>query len=278
MKIHLLLIAVCAVLILSDLPLFTQDNPLDPGQNSSAIYLGPVAGYNRSMHSVTLASFAPPEKGENLCPTFDNGSSNGYHFGVFYEQFFGPKTGSKHSIIARILYNTFPSSFSQIGDHYPSLVETTPGHFETIISQTSHSLTVSYSTASMDIMYKFNVIGGLVLTGGPTFDFPLTKKLTQKYQIIDPLNVQFKPIPGWKYEDNNRTIVVYDGDISADKGGKVASFRFGMKFGVQYEIITGTHIDFIPGLFYNLGLTNAADAESWKVNAIQASIDIRFAI
>jgi hypothetical protein len=58
----------------------------------------------------------------------------------------------------------------------------------------------------------------------------------------------------------------------------VSSTRFALKFGVQYEIITGGKIDFIPGFFYNLGLTNATQNEDWKVSAIQASIDIRFAL
>ena len=285
MKIRLLLVAVAAILIFTNCSTLHQgesDDPLVPKETSSAIYLGPVAGYNRSMHSVTLASFAPPAQGENLCPTFDNGSSNGFHFGLFYEQFFGPKTGSKHSVVARVLYNSFPASFTTIGDKYKSLVPTTNSDgtvtYNIVESTTEHDLSVSYSTLSVDLMYKFNVVGRVVLTAGPTFDFPLTKKLTQTYKLLTPLDASFKPVPGVVYEQNGRVIDVYNGDISAGKGGNVASFRLGMKFGVQYEIITGSIVDFIPGLFYNLALTNAADAQSWKVNAIQASVDVRFAI
>lgn len=286
MKVRLLLISAAFLLMFSTIAIFSQDeeaDPLRPGLKSSAIYLGPVAGYNRSMHSVNLASFAE----DPLCPFFENGSSNGYHFGLFYEQLLGNVVGSKHSIVARVLYNTFPSSLSKIGDKYPSLVPDGKGGYTTIESSTQHSVEVSYSTISVDLMYKFNVVSGLVLTAGPTFDFPISKKLTQKYEIIEPLNVQFKRVADWQergyvYQDNDRTIVVYDGDIGKpNKSGQVAqssSFRFGMKFGVQYEIITGSKIDIIPGLFYNLGLTSATSAETWKVSAIQASVDVRFAL
>ena len=295
MKVRLLILTILAAILLDFVPNYAQDeaeaNPLVPGQKSSAIYLGPVVGYNRSIHSVDLASFAA----EPLCPFFTNGSSNGFHVGFFYEQLLGG-VKSNHSLVIRALYNTFPASLSVDGDRYPSLIEIDSA-YSTIKSHTKHTIDVSYSAISLDIMYKFLVFksnaGGLALTVGPTFDIPMTKKLTQKYMLIEPLNVQFKRVDpndpahpeykNFKYEDNDRTIIVYDGDIANPQNAKAsdykaASFRFGLKGGLQYEIKLGGKMDVIPGIFYNLGLTNATNAENWKISAIQASVDIRFAL
>jgi len=248
-------------------------NPLNPGVTSSAIYLGPVLGYNMSMHSVNLASFAE----DPLCPFFENGSSNGFHIGVFYEQILG-KVDSKHSIVARLLYNSLPAYFEKVGDEYPSLVDDGQGGYTTVLSSTQHTVDVTYNLISLDLMYKFNMVAGLVLTVGPSVDYVMSNNLSQKYSIVKPNNVQFKPTndPNLKYINNNRTIIVYDGDIGKGQGS--SSTRFALKFGVQYEIITGGKVDFIPGFFYNLGLTNATSNENWKVSAIQASVDIRFAL
>lgn len=274
MKFRFLILAVFALIVSVSMLSYAQveePNPLEPEQLSSAIYLGPVVGYNNSMHSVDLASFAS----DPLCPFFTNGSSSGFHVGFFYEQVIGGIT-SKHSLVGRLLYNSLPAYFEKVGDEYPSLVDDGAGGYTTVLSSTEHTVDVTYNLVSLDIMYKFNAVAGLVLTVGPSIDFVMSNKLTQKYAITKPDNVQFKPVPGYTYEDNNRTIVVYDGDIG--KGMPVSSTRFALKFGVQYEIITGGKIDFIPGFFYNLGLTNATQNEDWKVSAIQASIDIRFAL
>jgi hypothetical protein len=282
MKLRLLLMAVLTVAILFPVIVNAQDSPLDPVDAGGAILLGPVVGYNRSMHSVDLASFAQ----DPLCPFFTNGSSNGFHIGFFYEQILGEKT-SQHSVVARVLYNSMPSFFEKVGDTYPSLVDDGNGGYTTVNSSTKHTVDVAYNMVSLDIMYKFRAVLGLVLTVGPTVDFIMKKELTQKYMIVEPDFIQFQRDPKLdprQYIDNDRTIVVYgkgygitgDGDIG--KGGASSSTRFGLKLGAQYEIITGGKIDFIPGIFYNLGLTDAAALESWKVSCIQASVDIRFAI
>lgn len=290
MKIRLLLLAILFFLfsnlnsLLSQLE--SETNPLEPGFTTSRIYLGPVAGYNRSLHSVDLSSFAE----DPLCPFFTNGSGNGFFVGFFYEQFIGGLM-SKHSIVARVLYNVLPASLTKEGDTYPSQVEdpNDPQKTTIVYSSTKHSVNVDYNLLSLDIMYKFRVAGGLVLTVGPTFDVPMTKNLQQKYELIEPNYVKFKrdeeaiKNKGYQYINNDRTIIVYDGDIARNYPGKAtqetsAGFRFGLKGGIQYEIITGNIFDIIPGVFYNLGLTNATDAESWKVNALQIGVDIRFAL
>jgi hypothetical protein len=254
--------------------------PLGPGKGSAAIYLGPVAGFNRAIHSANLASFAT----DPLCPFFTNGSSNGFFIGGFYEQVLGGIT-SKHSLVGRILYSTMPASFTKEGDAYPSLVDDGKGGVTTVISATRHSLEVTYSLLTIEAMYKFNIAYGLVVTGGPSFDIVLSNHLLQKMELIEPANVKFKRTNDprvLRYDNNDRTIITWDGPVArpteTNRDVKETPVRFSLKFGVQYEIITGTKIDIIPGIFYNLGVTNVNNVESWKVSAIQAGVDIRFTL
>jgi hypothetical protein len=277
MKVRILLLALAALIFIQTVDVLAQESeadPLNPGSTSTAIYLGPVLGYNRSMHSVKLSSFVD----DPLCPFFENGSNNGFYAGLSYEQIFGNKVGSKHSLIARVLYSTLPSSFSKEGDVYPSLVDDGKGGYTTVNSSTRHTIEVAYNLICVEIMYKFNAIGNLGLTAGPTFDFPIKKTLVQNYEIVQPDNVQFKRNPdyiakGYQYLNSDRTIQVMNGDIPGASG-----FRFGLKFGLQYEIITGAKYYIVPAVYYNLGLTNVTTKESWKVNALQAGVDVRFAL
>ena len=282
MKFRLLLL-VLGFIFIQSYESFSQGaeaNPLAPGQTSSAIYLGPVVGYNRSMHSVDLSSFVD----DPLCPFFTNGANNGFYAGLSYEHLFGNVVGSRHSIIARVLYSTLPASFTKEGDEYPSLVDAGSGKYETVTSATRHSIEVSYNLISVEVMYKFNVVGNLGLTAGPAFDFPIKKTIEQKYEIIKPDNVQFKRVDvtqdkykNYQYQNNDRTLIVYSGDIPEASG-----FRLGLKFGIQYEIIMKGRWYVVPAVYYNLGLTNIgkkdAKTESWKVSAFQAGIDVRFAL
>lgn len=283
MKLRLIsTIALIALFVLSNLPLFAQasdreDDPLKFKSKRTKIYLGPLAGYNRSMHTADLASFADDE----LCPNFSEGTSNGFFFGLFYEHNFGEPVDSKHAVIGKIVYNTFPASFETGGSTYPSLVDdiTAPDGVSVVNTTTKHTLVVDYSTLSIEIIYRWNIAYELGVCVGPVFDIPMTKTKTQKYMLIKPDNVQFKKPDNWeaeglKYEDNDRTIIVHDGEIDGAN-----SIRFGLKLGVQYEILLGTGIDVIPGVFYNLGLTKVSSTQSdWTVNAVQAGIDIRFAL
>ncbi len=276
MNFKLLALALLSFTLFSISSAFAQDDESStdmPGLKSNAVYLGPVFGYNRAMHTADLASF--PDSVVK-CPTFTNGVANGFHAGIFYEQPFS--AASKHSIILRALYSTLPASFTQTGDEYPSLVKDATGAQKIINSVTEHTLDVVYNTLSFDLMYKFKAIKDLVVTVGPTFDLPFTRTLTQKYKIIKPDNAQFSRVDNWealgyRYEDNDRTIVVFDDQIKES-----ASLRAAIKVGVQYEIMTGKKVDIIPGVFYQYALTKVTSVDDWSVHAVQVGVDIRFAV
>lgn len=269
MRVRLIPIALVAILFFQAYDAFSQANPLRPDDKKSAIYLGPVVGYNKTFHSANLASFAE----DPLCPFFENGSSNGYYVGVFYEHHLGAEASSKHSIIGRVLYNTMGAFFEKEGDIYPSLVDDGQGGVKRVDSKTRHTIDVVYDALTVETMYAYNLVGGFRVTVGLVGDFHMTNTLTQTYEIVEPDNVQFSPQPGKVYSADYRTITVQDGDIP-----DATSFRLAAKFGVQYEIITGTAIDVIPSAYYNFGLTKLSSAEDWRVDLFQIGVDIRFAL
>lgn len=281
-KVLFITLAVLALILIKPIDVFSQggNNPLMPTKVRLPIYIGPVFGYNMSQHSVELKSFAT----DPLCPTFVDGSDDGYYVGFSGEYILGDVRTSKSSILMKVVYNNLPAYLEKGGDTYPSRItivddQGNPVGEEIINSSTLHTQEIKYSLITVEAFYKFNPIQGMGLgfVVGPTFDFSLEKSHIQTMELIEPLNAQFKipddGIPaGMRYENNNRTIIVKDGDIPESSG-----FRFGVKAGIQYEILLGP-MYIVPGAYYNFGVTNLSSQEDWRVNAIQMGIDIRFAL
>jgi hypothetical protein len=287
MRIYLLTLAL--LLSLFSVDTFAQDqleDPLNPYQETRPIFIGPVFGYNRVNHSVSLktqqdkanANIAP-------CPTFENGTDNGFYVGFTYEYLLGDYKNSNSSIIGRVMYQTMPSYLEAGGDAYPSLltyVDPITGEVtkeEVVNSTTLWTGEVKYDMVTAEAVYKINPFEGMNLgfTIGPTFDYALTRNLDYRMKLISPRNAQFKRPEdydpnkdSYRYENNDRTIVFYNGEIANS-----SSFRFGMKVGVQYEILFG-RMYVVPTIQYNFGITNLSSAESWRVSPIQAGFDIRF--
>lgn len=278
MKLRLLTLGLIAFLFAQCIELNAQiaadDNPLMPKEKVSPIYVGPVLGYNRSLHSVTLPSFAL----DDLCPKFENGTQNGFYAGISFEYLLGDPANSKSSIIARVLYNSLPAELEEGGDPYPSRVEDLSGNEVIIISTTRHTQKVAYNLITFEAQYKLNFFEStLGVTVGPTFDFAMTKTHVQKFELLEPLEAQFKRPEDWekkiiRYENNDRTIITKDGDIENASG-----FRLGLKAGIQYEILLG-RMYVVPSASYNFGVTNLVSDQDWRVNAIQMGVDVRFSI
>jgi len=286
MRIHLLTFAILLSLFSFDAK--AQDNlenPLNPYQETRPIFLGPVFGYNRSMHSVSLKTYADAGNANIApCPTFENGQDNGFFIGFTYEHILGDYKNSNSSIIARVMYQTMPSYLEVGGDAYPSLVSIVDNNgnvigTDYILSSTLHTNTIKYSLVTLDVVYKLNPIEGMNLgvTIGPTFDYALTKTWNQEFKLLTPTNARFSRPDNWQqlgiqYANNDRTIIIRDGNIPNS-----SSLRFGLKLGVQYEILMGRYYD-VPGIAYNLGITNLSSDQSWKVSAVQIGFDVRFSL
>jgi hypothetical protein len=284
MKRFTLFLAITAITLFDSFLLTAQEaNPLDPGQASKPIYLGPTLGYNRTYHSVDLATYNPAA----LCPIFTNGDNNGFWVGFTYEHLLGKDiTTSKSSIIGRVMYNTFPASFSvQSKDAnnggLPSIDPTTN---LPISSDVLHTNEVKFSVITIEAVYKFNFLNNLGVTVGPTFDIiSLSKTQEQKMSLLKPNNASFKEtddpeiLKTIRYTDfisgnkNPRGIILKEGDIN---GG----MRWGIKAGLQYEILTKSNFYIVPSISYNLGIGGISSDQTWRVSAIQIGVDMRFAI
>ncbi|PKL86243.1 MAG: hypothetical protein CVV22_03540 [Ignavibacteriae bacterium HGW-Ignavibacteriae-1] len=258
-----------------------EDNPIMPVYEEVPIYIGPVFGYNRSIHSVDLASFD-----EAICPRFQDGNDNGFYVGFSFEHHLGKDaTLSTSSFIFRVLYSTMPAFMETSEAPIPSLITIVDGNGDPIgediiNSSTRHTQQVDYSVVSAEVCYKINPIPGMGLgfTIGPTFDFALTKTQDQRYELLTPLEAQFRRNQdaidqlGYKYVDNDQVIIIKEGDIPNSN-----AFRLGIKAGVQYEILFGTLV-IVPAMYYNYGVTNLSSQESWRVNALQVGVDLRWAV
>lgn len=251
-------------------PSFGQNNPLAPQKEAIPFYFGPVVGYNRVLHSAELSSFGEQDF---LCPVFENGSANGYFFGISFEYLLGGAKNSTQSIIARLLYNSMPANFEVTGDEYPSnLINTDTGESEIVNSSTNHVNEVVYDMITFEAQYKLNLFDtefGVIV--GPTFDFAMTKDQNQLFQLVTPENARFEQEAGATYSDDGRTLIVKDGEIENSE-----AFRFGLKFGVQYEIILNNGMYVVPNFNYNFGVTNLSADDDWRVSAMQFGVDIRF--
>ncbi|MBX3043966.1 MAG: hypothetical protein KIT33_08365 [Candidatus Kapabacteria bacterium] len=282
MKLRFLLAFLILIMVIPGSNLLSQgSNPLVPDYKRPPVYIGPVLGYNRSMHTVDLASFD-----DAICPRFEDGQSNGFFVGLSFEQHLGKDAlSSTSSFIFRVLYNTMPASLEVSENPIPSLITIVDGAGnpqgeDVINSSTLHTQDITYSLVTAEVMYKINPIPGIPLgfVVGPTFDFAMARNQDQRYKLVQPLEAQFRRNQGaidqfgYQYVDNDRTIIVKEGEIPESSG-----FRFGIKAGMQFEL-TAPGFVVVPGIAYNFGITNLSTAENWRVNALQVGVDVRFAL
>ena len=239
-------------------PSFGQlDDPLAPTKAAIPFYFGPVVGYNRVLHSADLTTFNYEAV---QCPIFQNGSANGYFFGLSFEYLLGGAKDSKSSIIARVS--------KRVG-----LPDTT------ILSSTEHKNEVIYNMITAEAQYKLNLFNtefGVIV--GPTFDFAMQKEQNQTYSLLTPKEAKFNQVSaeeqaaqGISYSDDGRTLIAKQGEIPNS-----SALRVGIKFGVQYEIILNNGFYIVPNFNYNFGVTNLSADDDWRVSALQMGIDIRY--
>ncbi|MFH1052356.1 MAG: hypothetical protein V1779_15655 [bacterium] len=280
MKIRLLPLAVAILMLAYVVEVHAQDadaNPLGPGEAGTKIFLGPCLGYNSVSHSTAkLATFA----GDRYCPSFEGGTGQGFYVGLTYEHHLGKKKEeSTSSIIGRLIYSMYPGSMKQVGDKFPSLIPVDdaidPSGVSITDSETEHTVDITYNVLSLEVMFKQNLSLDVPLgfTAGPTFEYPIQKQVLQEYNILSPPDVKFAKVDKYDYKNNDRTVIVKDGDID-----NASPIRIGIKFGLQYEIIIGEGYYIVPAVFYNWSLLNVKTDETYRINAFQVGVDIRFAL
>lgn len=244
-------------------------NPLIPEKSRPRIYVGPVVGYNRSLHASGFESIA----GDILCPQFTQGSGNGYYAGVSVEYLLGSPKDSKSSIIARVLYNYLPAYYEEPGDNLPSLAP----DGSVVQSSVRHVAQIEYRTVDIEAVYKLNLFNsnfGVVV--GPSVGIVMSANRQQRMELVEPANAVFDSSlfnPGdVEYINNGRAIITGEDDIP-DK----SPVRIAVKAGAQYELPMGRLL-LVPCVYYNFGITEVSPSANLRINALQAGVDLRFAI
>ncbi len=245
-----------------------QDNPLDFTNTVKRIYVGPAAGINYTGNGGSFSSLS----GEANCPVFSAGNSPGFYLGITAEYMLGEDANSNSSIIARLLYDNMPIFFTVPGSDQP--VQYPNG--QVVPTTTSHDIQVTYPMITTEILYKLNPFGNMFgFTVGPSFGIPLGAKQEERLNLVDPPEGQFIIPPGEdpaKYRNFNRTYVYYNDVIP-----NVNPFRLALKVGAHLEISQGKML-IVPNINYNFGITSVNSKDSWRINALQAGVDVRFAL
>jgi hypothetical protein len=244
-------------------------NPLEPAKGRPRVYVGPVVGYNRALHASGFQSVA----GDILCPEFTQGTGNGFYVGGSFEYLLGKPENSKSSIIARVLYNYMPAFYDQPGDTLPSL----DAGGNVVQSSVRHVAEIKYSTVDIEAMYKLNLFNsGFGLVVGPSVGFVIGSDREQRMELVFPLNATFDTAtfnnPEYIYINNGRGII-----LKQDQLPERAAIRIAVKAGVQYELPIGRLL-LVPSVYYNFGITEVSPTDNLRINALQAGVDLRFAL
>lgn len=277
MNLARLFLALCALFSIATISAVAQDDvdlasPLGPAAARPRIYVGPIGGFNQNYHTGGFASFA----NDAQCPVFGTGDATGYYVGLSAEFLLGEIKDSRSSIITRLAYDVRPAQFHQGGDEYPSRVQLPDGGDTILNSTTEHVAEIKFSLINLDILYKY-MIGNtrLAVTAGPSIGYVLTGEIDQKFNLLQPIDVQFDTTDNhgkYQYTNSDRTIIVKHEDIE-DR----STIRLGIKLGLQYEFSVRKFM-IVPAVWYDLGITKVTPSASWRVNALQAGVDIRYAL
>ncbi len=195
------------------------------------------------------------------------------------------------SLSSRLKYEYLPYSSSFQGDVIKRIVPKGTD-FELIMAETEHNLDVSYHLVTIEsniILYPFKKKIGLIL--GPSISFVLGSHMIEKFRIIGSNKITFdQKIPDWeqlgyKYEDNDKTLVYYD-----RKTPNINYMRAGFEIGINYTIDFGDYdnIRLIPQIIFNKGLTKLmnerrddcldkdgnTEIRDWFVNDLAFGIDL----
>lgn len=251
---------------------------IEPDEPPSPLFLGPVVGYNKSMHFLEFKNSAQ----EPIAPTLEDASGNGYFIGLGLEYLIGEPEYGNTSIIGRLMYNSLPATSDKNKINLPTRLTYIQGNdtisiIEESIMQRTNSF--KYDVISFDLLFKYNPWrdAGLGFTIGPTFDYAIKNTQDQRLDLIEPSTAKFivteaNLSKGYRYINDDRTIVFSSGEIPNSN-----VFRLGIKIGLQYDI----HLDqgmvvFVPSVNCNFGITNLSNDFNWRINAIQIGLDVRF--
>ena len=248
-----------------------KDNPLDPSPSRKQILIGPTVSVNRNYHSGGFRTIAD----DPSCPVFQDG--NGWGFGIGLSAEFMPVINGSWGIIPRVTFEQRPGQFSEeLPNAEVLLPNPNPDANPEIVSQTvSTSSDIVYTILNAEVMYKQEVLvlDGLRIgvLGGPAFGYIIGGTIFQVQDLITPENARFLNPTMLPERKSGRQLVFADEDIPARN-----STRFSLKAGIQGEFgLFANQWIMTPGVYYDYGLTEVTNAQSWNLSSIIFQVDMR---
>ena len=244
-----LIILTIAILFLFATDIHLQANIFSK-ESPSRLSVGPTFGYNIVGHKFSIPTYFNDETCSCL---FNSAEGSGLNAGISFGYLLGDVNTTRYSLVFRLSYNDFSATAKKKEDPYPII----DINGQTLVSISESTLGIDYKALSIDVMFQFKPIKqiGLGLIIGPSCDYLIAKNIISDLNLIKPVNAKFSEksiehIPGAKLKNNNSTIEFYNGDIE-----DASSLRFGLKVGVQYDLIISNSIYIVPYFAYNYGIT-----------------------
>ena len=219
----------------------------------------------------------------------ENFNQGGYFTGIVLDYPLG--LGLAGSIVTKLYYNNFSYHYMQRGDSYISFVnngkdEPTPNQIETIVGWNG-----KYSLLSLDVLPKIKIpYINVGLFAGLSFSYLANSVYNENNMIGRPNYIQFKVDytyidKGYRYTDNNRTIIFKEGELPYKN-----NFRYAIKAGLNYDLHLGEFcispfisMDFPLNDVVN-GANTACPSDTnnirtnlhWRITYYQFGIDLKY--
>ena len=129
---------------------------------------------------------------------------------------------------------------------------------------TRYSLEASVLSLALDPRLLFRPGGSdLLLTAGPSLEFPLSSDMEQRESLVEPSESQFA--------DGRRERNVNGGSIES-----LASVMFGIGLGISYDIPVADALSIRPFLDGYLGFSSPVTDTDWTPHAIRLGLAVMF--
>jgi hypothetical protein len=240
-------------------------NPLGSIPRKGKVLVGPVAGAARNYHTGGFRSFADPQ-----CGLFGAGDGLGPIVGIAAEYL----TSNSMGIAARVTFDQRPGEFHQeLQDAY--VMSEAGGN--PVLQQVALNSQVKYQLVNVDLLLKQEVAmidkARIGVAAGPSFGIVAGGSQRQTLDLVLPLEARFVNPDGLPEEAGGRRLVVYDGNINAQK-----SFRASLMAGIQAELPDSNNSWMVlPSIYYDNAITDVTGTENWRLNSLVAMVDFRHA-
>ncbi len=236
----------------------TFTNTITTSEENSTIdsvhHFGAYFGYSLNYH---IPNFQKLPSIPNCCQGFRTGSGNGFTFGLFtemplpYRLFAG--LGLSLNELSGWLREK-ETTWIRVGN------DTTMGVFE-------HNLKTTYRTLGLGFHIRNNPFYNANVSIGLELGLPVTYNFHQWEQLVEPVD------RGVFVDTQTRTRNEFSGKIP-----KIKAINSAVVFKFHYDFPLNKNNSLIASPFasFRLGFTNLVDSISWKVNALQFGLAIRF--